>query len=203
MVQVFDISDKLDISKILPDVLNRLPCWRLKKALAYRFETDRFLCAKSFLMLEEMLRQNCGLDTCPEFSYESNGKPYLKERPDIFFNISHCRKGIACAVSDRPIGVDIEEIQYDGHLAEIILNASELEAVRKSAEPSIEFTTFWTCKESCLKLTGEGIRDDMKNILSDTTGICLKTEINRSAGYVCTVAADSGTKNRADRHFAG
>ena len=40
-----------------------------------------------------------------------NGKPYIKDHPDIHFNISHTNGAIAVAFSDSPIGVDVEKIR--------------------------------------------------------------------------------------------
>lgn len=189
MIQIFDIPDGLDASAELVRLLPVLPQWRLDKAMSYRFDIDRFLCAKSFLMLDNMLRENFGLAECPEFSYDSHGKPCFRDYPGIFFNISHCHKGIACAVMDKPVGIDIEEIQYDADLAKVILSPGELEAVRSADEPAVKFTELWTRKESFLKLTGEGLRDDMKNVLSGVEGIVFAAEINRSAGYIYSTAA--------------
>lgn len=189
MVKVYDISEDCDISSALPDALARLPRWRLQKALSFRQETDSFLCAKSFLILEDLLRERFSLDACPEFSYTDKGKPYLREYPDIFFSISHCRKGIAVAVSDRPVGIDIEETGYDRDVAAIVLNDEELAAVRHSEEPDVCFTEIWTRKESYLKLTGEGLRDDLKQVLPPEAGVVFKTEARRSSGYVVTLAA--------------
>lgn len=185
MVCTFDIKDEtVNLEELLP----LLPPWRRQKALSYRFPFDRFLCAKSFLMLEQMLRDKFGIDTCPEFTYGVNGKPYLKEYPGIFFNISHCRKGIACAVCKCPVGVDVEEIQPGAEIREMVLNREEKEAVEMSQEPEVEFTRLWTRKESVLKLSGEGIRDDMKDILSETQGVRIETVVNRGASYVLSVA---------------
>lgn len=188
MTRVYHIPEDADISSAVPDMLARLPLWRREKALSFRYDIDRFLCAKSFLVLEEMLRARYGIEHCPEFSYERNGKPYIREYPGIFFNISHCRRGIAVVVADRPVGVDIEEINYDATLAGVILNQEELSAVRAAENADVKFTTFWTLKESFLKLTGEGIKDDMKNVLSEADGVRFTTEVRRSDGFVFSSA---------------
>lgn len=184
-VCTFDIKEE---AVNLKEIISLLPHWRRQKALSYRFPIDRFLCAKSFLMLEQMLHTNFGLTECPEFSYGENGKPYLKEYPEIFFNISHCRKGIACAVCDRPVGIDIEEIQPVVEIRDLVLSREEKEVVEMSDTPEVEFTRIWTRKESFLKLTGEGIRDNMKNILSEVQGVQFETVVNREASYVLSVA---------------
>ena len=188
MIRIFDIPYGFDASAELEELLPLLPKWRLDKAMSYRFDIDKFQCAKSFLMLEDMLREHCGLAVCPEFSYDSHGKPYFRDYSEIFFNISHCHRGIACAVMDKPVGIDIEEIQYDEDLAKVIFNPEELAAVRSADEPAVKFTEFWTLKESLLKLTGEGLRDNLKDVLSGTDEVAFTTEINQSAGYVYSTA---------------
>ncbi|MCQ2117369.1 MAG: 4'-phosphopantetheinyl transferase superfamily protein [Bacteroidales bacterium] len=188
MIKIFDIPDGFDAASELKNLLPLLPQWRLQKALSYRQDIDRFLCAKSFLMIEDMLREKFGLSHCPEFSYDSHGKPYFLNYPGIFFNISHCHRGIACAVLDKPVGVDIEEIQFDEDLAKVIFNQKELEAVRSADEPAVKFTDLWTRKESFLKLTGEGLRDNLKDVLSGADKATISTGINRSVGYIHSVA---------------
>lgn len=188
MTQIFDIPNGFDAASELKELLPLLPQWRRQKTLSYRQNIDRFLCAKSFLMLEDMLRENFGLAHCPEFSYDSHGKPYFSDYPGIFFNISHCQRGIVCAVMDKPVGIDIEEILFDEDLAKVIFNPEELEAVRSADEPEVKFTEFWTRKESFLKLTGEGLRDNLKDVLSDANEATISTGINRSVGYIHSVA---------------
>ena len=191
LLRTYDILDDFDASDAVGLALAGLPQWRLMKALSFRQDIDKFLCAQSFLMLGEMLREGFGLYCCPEFSYGPNGKPFLKEYPSIHFNISHCRRGIACAVSDNPIGIDIEVIQYDEDLVPVVFNSEERDIIESSAEPDVKFTELWTRKESYLKLKGEGISDNLKDALSTADGVSFKTEVNRSAGYVLSVASIS------------
>lgn len=194
MIQIFDIPNEFDASAELGKLLPSLPQWRLQKVMSYRQDIDRFLCAKSFLILEGMLREEFALDCCPEFSYDRYGKPFVQEYPRVFFNISHCHRGIACAVMDKPVGIDIEEIQFDEDLAKVIFNTEELEVIRNANEPAVKFTEFWTRKESILKLTGEGLRDDMKMVLPDANEVAFTTEINQSAGYVYSTAIWKGDR---------
>ncbi len=89
---------------------------------------------------------------------------------------------------DKPVGIDIEEIQFDRDVAKAILDKDEYAAVCKSEEPDVEFTKLWTLKESYLKLTGEGIRNKMKDVLTEADAIAFTTVVNRSAGYVYSTA---------------
>lgn len=157
--------------------------------MSYKFDIDRFLCAKSFLMLEDLMGKEYGICRCPEFSYGANGKPFFSDFPHIHFNLSHCRRGIACVVSNHPVGIDIEEIQYDDLLAQRVLNSNEYMETKSSTNPSEKFIEFWTKKESCLKLTGQGLVDDVKDLLNESEGIVFQSVLNRERGYVWSLAS--------------
>ena len=52
-------------------------------------------------LLEEMLEKE-GVNSPFSYGKEKGGKPFLTERPEIKFNISHCPVCVACAVGDVP-----------------------------------------------------------------------------------------------------
>ncbi len=39
------------------------------------------------------------------------GKPYLNGYPNYYFNISHSGEFVVCAISNNPVGIDIEQIK--------------------------------------------------------------------------------------------
>lgn len=91
------------------------------------------------------------------------GKPYLPEYPGIYFNYSHCRRGILCGISDGEIGVDIEEIiPYKEKLARRICHPEELRMLSEAEDKNRMLTAIWTAKESYLKYMGTGIRSDLR-----------------------------------------
>lgn len=171
----------------MPTILKELPKWRLEKVLSFYFDIDKYLCAKSFFLLKKMLFQEYQIKDVPQFSYGKHGKPYFKEYPDIYFNISHCKAGIACVVNNAPVGIDIEQIHFDKVIAENVLSHEELKIVQNSKFKEQEFIKYWTMKESYLKLIGIGIIDDMKNILVKCADeVEFKTYIDKF--FVTTVA---------------
>lgn len=177
------------VSRDLPELLAALPAWRLKKAMDCRFDLDRYLCAKAYLMLGSLIKEEFGIREPPPFSFSAKGKPYFREFPGIFFNLSHCRTGIACAVSRRPVGIDIEPCFFDRELAEHVLSPRELSDVLQSEKPERAMAQFWTRKESLLKLTGDGLADDMKEILADYEGkVCFASHEPSGASYAVTTA---------------
>ena len=62
----------------------------------------------------------------PEILVEKQGKPYFLGNP-VYFSISHTKARAFCALSDRPIGIDAEELtrQVNPRLADKILSPSE------------------------------------------------------------------------------
>ena len=50
----------------------------------------------------------CFNQKLPEIKYSKTGKPYFKNSV-IYFNYSHSKNYIACAISNKEVGIDIEE----------------------------------------------------------------------------------------------
>lgn len=101
-------------------------------------------------------------------AYGPYGKPYLPDYPNAHFNISHSGQYVACAVSDRPVGVDVQEITpYRPDVAKLVCTPEEILQIETSPDPAAEFTTLWTKKEAYGKMMGCGIDP----ILLDHKGI--------------------------------
>lgn len=94
------------------------------------------------------------------------GKPYLPKYPEIHFNISHSGGWGVCALASVPCGVDIQEIRpvKSQRMVERTMNQEEQAQIQQSKDPSRTFTKLWAYKESCIKLSGQGLRQDMKNL---------------------------------------
>lgn len=168
-----------------------LPDWRRKKVLSYHFLIDQVLCAKAYLLLKKGLKDVYGIDDNPAFDYIGHEKPVLRDYPNIHFNLSHCKKGVMCVIADHPIGCDIEEIEkkLDIRLCHSCYNDSEVAHITSSAEPCIEFTKLWTRKEAALKLTGEGINEDLPSLFTPDTlnQLVFDTVVRQDCGFVYTV----------------
>ena len=142
---------------------------RRAKVLAFKHEQGRKLSAAAYMLLCKALREEYGINEAPLFEYSEHGKPAIVGHPEIFFNMSHCRSVAACVVSSSPVGVDVEEVrEFKKSLARYVLNDEEYSMISSAPQPDREFIRLWTMKESCLKLTGEGITRDLKTILVDT-----------------------------------
>jgi 4'-phosphopantetheinyl transferase len=95
-----------------------------------------------------------------EFIKDKYGKPYVKDCPNIQFNISHSGKWVVCATGNSEVGVDVEAIkQIDLDIAENFFTKRELAyIVSKPIKNRLRaFYTLWTLKESYIKYIGKGL----------------------------------------------
>ena len=188
MIYVEDISGEISEHQ-LQSALSTLPPERLELAMHFRFPLGQYQCAVAWNLLAKALREEYGITEAPALDYGPNGKPFFRDLPDIHFNLSHCRKGVACIVSDKEVGIDIEEIgRGNRQLAEYVLNADEIAEMDAAEDSEIVFTKYWTMKESYLKLTGEGLTNDLKDLLTPEVmkNTVFETQICPEKGYVYT-----------------
>ncbi len=101
---------------------------------------------------------------------EEKGKPYFPKLPDVHFSVSHSGKYFACAMSDIPVGLDIQEHTRRKNESEEDADVRRMKIARRFFHPdeteyasrgsAVRFFKVWTAKESYVKLTGKGIDAD-------------------------------------------
>lgn len=156
---------------------------RLEQALRYKHVFGQYCCLKAYEMLMQLLQDR----SKPEFIYNEYGQPQLPNGP--FFSISHCKAGIVVAISDRPIGVDIETIrQIQPALIEKTMNTQEQHMIAQAVDPNKAFTQLWTKKEAYLKMMGTGIIDDLHSALENTKHVHFHSIEQTEKNYVVTLA---------------
>jgi len=185
MVSIFDDMTQVteaEVQRMLPLVDEQ----RRNEALRYKHLFGQFACLKSWLMLKELLKP-LGIKDL-KMDYNEHGKPYLTYHPEVHFNLSHCKNGIAVVVDFSPVGIDIESLRKDNiALVRKTMNPAEAEWIYSSSEPVEVFTQFWTKKEAVVKLRGTGIIDDLHHVL-DGEDYRLETHFNREKRYAWSVA---------------
>ena len=182
MLYLNDDIGSLDLEK----ALGQLSAQRREQALKFKHELGQRLCAAAYLLLCEGLRTEYGIDSHPRLVYERDGKPLLADHPGIHFNMSHCKSAVVCALSDRPVGVDVEQIRnYNESLVRYTMNDAEVLQIEQAPHPATEFIRLWTMKEAVLKLSGEGIRDDLKGVLQGKDGF--QTVVNQEKNYIYSI----------------
>lgn len=153
---LFDDYERLS-EEFIACSLKFLPADRRIRALRYRRRIDRWNCVITYLMLQYGLKECFGI-TSFEVAFGEYGKPYLPEYPHAYFNISHCDAGCAVVVSDRPVGVDIQDVRpFSWDVARRVCCKRELKELEESAEPDKLFTKMWAIKESYGKMVGVGM----------------------------------------------
>ena len=110
--------------------------------------------------------QEYSIDIQPDSIIENAwGKSFLRNHPDVFYNISHCSGGIALSISSLRTGIDIEKIRpFSLAAARKVLTEEELRQVFDSENPERDFFRFWTLKESYTKAVGTGLSYPLNKI---------------------------------------
>lgn len=125
-------------------------------------------------------KEKQGAVSIPQIEMYANGKPYLKDLPDICFNLSHSGDYVVCAISGSEIGADIQNHKRnikEGVLKKV-LHEVEKERYKDffEAEKASLFFQIWAAKEAYSKYTGEGLSIDFRLLLTDfKEGIILDT----------------------------
>lgn len=126
---------------------------------------------KSFLASRSLLRRLIFACTGSSpgdqhFEFNRQGKPFLRERPDLHFNISHSLPWVMVALSRDPIGVDVERMRPRSSLlalAERYFSPPEQELIHAAPDPVEMFYRIWTFKEAWLKAEGLGITVELSS----------------------------------------
>lgn len=150
-----------DISKLNFDLTNYtgfLSAYRMEKTKRLKSEKDKKLSVLAEIMLARFLGRK------PNYNIDKNGKPCGEE---IEFNFSHSGDYAVCAVSDLPVGVDIEKIRPVNLEIAKKFCKSEYENILNSKNPNDTFFEYWVKKESYLKACGMGIKAGLGNFNTD------------------------------------
>ena len=127
-------------------------------------------------------------------AYPKQGKPHPLNMPGMHFNISHAGAYVACSLSDRTVGVDIEEIRGAKlNIAERFFCPAEVQYIK--AQPAdrqaTAFCEIWTKKEAYMKYKGEGLglALDAFDVCQDMPGIYFQ-RVFENADCICHVCTE-------------
>ena len=112
-------------------------------------------------ILAEILRDDYHIKEMPEILRDEMGKPYLKDGI-LQFNVSHSGEYLAIAISEKPVGVDIQgpkEIKEG--LYRKVVQREETDLI--GTDRKKDFIRLWTLKESFVKAEGKGLRISLKD----------------------------------------
>ena len=138
--------------------LSQMSPQRKKRVSQIAAEDDR----KRTVAAELLTRREVGkkLGVAPEkvvLAIDENEKPYIEGNP-LYISVSHSGNWAVCAIADKPIGVDVEEIRGVQEKF-VVRTCSEGERAYIRYGDAGYLSRFWECwtaKEALFKLTGKG-----------------------------------------------
>lgn len=122
---------------------------------------NRYLLSAGIRSADDTNESTCGNEKVFETEVYPGGKPYLKDYPEIFFNLSHSGDYVCCAVGDEPVGVDIQKhVPVKAGLSERFFTEDENRQLKELVGEEREqlFFRMWSIKESYIKFTGQGMK---------------------------------------------
>ena len=79
---------------------------------------------------------------------------------------------------------------YKESVAHYTMSQQEMHQILHADRPDVMFTRLWTMKEAVLKLSGEGLRDNLKEVLADVDCLNIETIVSEDERYVYSVARE-------------
>ncbi len=143
---------------------------RLEKISHLRHESDKKMSAgvESALLASLKLQRYNPIDSI--YTYSENGQPILN-LTGKHISLSHSGGLAVCALSEIPVGVDIEvPRKMSSRIKNYILSDSEINRDLFDRTDDISLLKKWTAKESYFKLTGTGIDRHSMQLISASDG---------------------------------
>jgi 4'-phosphopantetheinyl transferase len=161
----------------------------------------RFVAARAGL--REILAQITGIDAAAlAIATGQYGKPFLIGMADApHFNLAHSGDLALVAVSDRPVGVDLEQVRPLANMAQMadMSFTDEERAVLWSLDEAARTAAFfrlWTRKEAVMKAHGAGFRlaklfsvPDAASVIVDQMPFAVRN-LDIRAGFAAAVAVE-------------
>lgn len=128
-----------------------------------------------------------------ELKKHKHGKPYIYGADNWHFNISHTDGMVGIAISDEPVGIDIERIKdADLRIAKRFFTVSENYYIESAECKDKRFFEIWTKKEAYLKYTGKGLSLSLKAF--DVFSLPCAVESFEKDGYIISVCCSKHNK---------
>ncbi|MGY3053455.1 4'-phosphopantetheinyl transferase [Pedobacter sp. UYEF25] len=135
------------------------------KANRFRFLADLERFSTARIALKLLLKHLSGA-SADEIVLElsKNGKPSFR---NLEFNLAHSGDYVLIALSNKPIGIDVEIPKEHFDFSVILKNTfsvEEINYINQNQNSKKSFLILWTRKEALLKATGEGLTEDLPTI---------------------------------------
>lgn len=145
---------------------NLLSPEEISRAARFHFPLDAARYQYFHYRMREILSEAMTDGPAPDvlkFETGPHGKPWLVGYPEFHFNLTHSHDHAAVAISDKPVGIDLEVVDETFPCREVARQyfcGAEIAAVLEAPDPDLtteRFYAFWTAKEAIMKATGLGM----------------------------------------------
>ncbi len=170
---------------------------RRERLLRYRSAVDRKLGVFAEVLVRCMISLRCGAEYKElDIKAGNTGKPYLTGFPYCEFSISHTRNAVAAAISDKPVGVDVERIrEIDIGIAKRVFSDNELISLGdKDKDINGRFFSIWTKKEALVKYLGTGLTNNVKALDVADPLYRDRFETYTAGDYILSICSDSDSR---------
>ncbi|MHA6532883.1 4'-phosphopantetheinyl transferase family protein [Paenibacillus sp. BAC0078] len=161
MVRIFSVKIPEASTVNVQEVLDLLSEERRERTLRYRREEDRIRSVLAEALIRTLLIKEHNMDNRSlRFAVNQYGKPYLADLPGCQFNLTHAGDYVLCAIDQKPLGIDVEEIKpIDLSIASRFFAPGESQEIERMPEDRRldHFYQLWTAKESYIKFRGTGL----------------------------------------------
>lgn len=140
-----------------------------RRANMFRAKRDRNRFVVAHATLRMVLAKHAGVEPHRvKIIVPPGGKPIVAGDAvsgPLHFNLSHCGQLALCAIADREVGVDLEQLEYHDDMERVALHFfSDDEARILASLSGMDRTRFffrtWVRKEAYVKASGEGLARD-------------------------------------------
>lgn len=162
------LQDDMSSTSPLYELIHVLPIEKQERIRRFKFPADalRTLIAdvlSRWLICEQLAIKNNDI----LITHNANGKPFLQGHDGIHFNNSHSGRWIVSAISNFPVGIDVEFIsEMDLSIASHCFSRQEfldLTALDDERSRRDYFFDLWTLKESYIKAIGLGLSMELSS----------------------------------------
>ena len=199
-ILTFNVKPIIDDPALFAEWYEKMPAWRRRRIDSMKHESGKALSLGVGVLLHKALTE-MGVEEPDEVCMNEFEKPFYKEYPEIHFSLSHSGVMAMCAISDRPVGCDVEKIrERDLDIAKRFFTSEEYDLIKSQKTDELQtkmFFRIWTLKESFVKCIGTGLSTPLNefSIIPDVHGkITLNQTISNSEYNFVELNLDDGYK---------
>ena len=113
---------------------------------------------QAYNLLAQGVKEYWNISPFPKLERQEGGKPRFADLEGYQFNLSHSGPWALCALDERAVGVDIQEVQsWKPRLPDRVCSGEEKSWLARQKDFDLAFALIWALKESRVKFEGRGI----------------------------------------------